>query len=48
MKDDVVILIAEDDDGHYALIERNLIRSGISNHVVRLKDGQEALDFLIN
>jgi CheY-like chemotaxis protein len=46
MRDDVVILIAEDDDGHYALIERNLIRSGIANQVIRLKDGQEALDHI--
>ena len=41
-----MILIAEDDDGHAALIERNLQRSGGSRKYVRLKDGQEALDFL--
>ena len=42
---EVVILIAEDDDGHAALIERNLSRAGISNEVVRFRDGQEVLDF---
>ena len=31
---EVVILIAEDDDGHAALIERNLSRAGISNEAV--------------
>ena len=41
-----MILIAEDDDGHAALIERHLQRSGVSSTYVRLKDGQEALDFL--
>jgi CheY-like chemotaxis protein len=46
MRDDTLILIAEDDDGHYALIERNLARAGISNQIIRLKDGQEALDLL--
>ena len=41
-----MILIAEDDDGHAALIERNLQRSGASGKYLRLKDGQETLDFL--
>lgn len=46
MRDDTIILIAEDDDGHFALIERNLIRTGVANKVIRLRDGQEALDLL--
>ncbi|GJL56796.1 MAG: response regulator [Nitrospirales bacterium] len=41
-----MILIAEDDDGHAALIERNLKRSGVGHTYTRLRDGQEALDFL--
>ena len=41
-----MILIAEDDDGHAALIERHLQRSGSSGTYLRLKDGQEILDFL--
>ncbi len=46
MSQQPMILIAEDDDGHAALIERNLQRSGVSRKYVRLKDGQEILDFL--
>jgi len=42
----VLIVLVEDDDGHATLVERNLGRSGVSNRIVRLRDGQEALDFL--
>jgi len=42
----LLIVLVEDDDGHATLVERNLGRSGVSNRIVRLKDGQEALDFL--
>ena len=41
-----VILFAEDDEGHATLVQRNLKRSGISNPVVHVKDGQEALDYV--
>jgi CheY-like chemotaxis protein len=41
-----VILIAEDDDGHARLIEKNLYRAGLKNEIVRFSDGQETLDFL--
>ena len=40
------ILLAEDDDGHALLIERNLKRAGFVNRVVRARDGQEALDLV--
>jgi CheY-like chemotaxis protein len=40
----LTILLAEDDDGHARLIERNLKRAGVGNRVVRARDGQEALD----
>ncbi len=43
----VCIVAAEDDDGHAVLIERNLRRAGLSNDVVRLKDGQEVLDYFL-
>lgn len=46
MRENVIILIAEDDDGHYSLIEKNLKRVGISNEIVRFADGQETLDYL--
>ena len=42
-----VILIAEDDDGHASLIERNLKRCGITTPCLRFRDGQEVLDFLL-
>ena len=46
MQDEVVVLIAEDDSGHAALIERNLRRAGITNPMKRFSDGQQVLDFL--
>ena len=46
MNQEATILIAEDDDGHAALIERNLLRSGMAGKCLRLRDGQETLDFL--
>jgi CheY-like chemotaxis protein len=42
----LLIVLVEDDDGHATLVERNLGRIGVSNSILRLKDGQEALDFL--
>ncbi len=41
----VTIVFAEDDDGHAELIRRNLHRAGLVNGLVRLRDGQEALDY---
>lgn len=46
MKDNMVILIAEDDAGHFALIKRNLWLSCVDNEILHFKDGQEILDFL--
>ncbi|MBO0696972.1 MAG: response regulator [Zavarzinella sp.] len=42
----LTILLAEDDDGHASLIQRNLKRAGVVNRVVRVRDGQEALDYI--
>jgi len=42
----LLIVLVEDDDGHATLVERNLGRIGVSNSILRLNDGQEALDFL--
>ena len=44
--DHLVILLAEDDDGHASLIQRNLKRAGVANQIVRVKDGQDVLDYL--
>lgn len=48
MKKDVTILIVEDDEGHFSLINRNLYRAGIWNETVRFVDGQQILDFLFS
>ena len=42
----VTILLVEDDPGHARLIERNLRRAHISNEIVTLGDGQQAVDYL--
>lgn len=46
MNREVIILIAEDDDGHAELIKKNLNRAGIVNPIMRFKNGQEVVDFL--
>ncbi|RJX33387.1 MAG: response regulator [Desulfurivibrio sp.] len=46
MRKEIHIIIAEDDDGHAALINKNLRRAGIENEIIRFADGQQALDFL--
>lgn len=46
MTKEVVILIAEDDDGHARLIEKNLSRAGLHNKIERFANGQQILDFL--
>lgn len=41
-----VLLIAEDDEGHAVLIQEHLQEAGLSNPVLRFKDGQQVLDHL--
>ncbi len=43
---EITILIAEDDDGHAELVQKNLRRAGIINSIIRFSDGTEALNFL--
>ena len=47
LRKEVVVLVAEDDEGHASLIVKNLKRAGISNEIVCFKNGQETLDFLM-
>lgn len=47
MDNKVVIVIAEDDEGHLLLVEKNLRRSGIANEIINFKDGQATLDFFM-
>ena len=46
MSQPLVILLAEDDDGHAFLVKKNLLRAGIANQILHVKDGQEALDYV--
>ena len=42
----LTIVLAEDDDGHATLVCRSLARAGVQNEVIRVADGQEAIDLL--
>lgn len=46
MQKDVLILVADDDEGHSGLIKKNLARAGIINEMLHFRDGREILDFL--
>jgi len=46
LRDNIVILIVEDDQGHYALAEYCLRKAGIQNEILWFEDGQKILDFL--
>ena len=41
----VAVLIAEDDEGHAVLIREHLEEAGVTNPILRFKDGQEVLDY---
>ena len=47
MKQDTVIILAEDDEGHAGLIIRNLRRTGIDNKILHFRNGEETLNFLM-
>ena len=44
--EELVILIAEDDDGHAKLIKKNIEAAGINNEMIRFKNGEDVLNFL--
>lgn len=44
----VVIVIVEDDRGHYLLTKKCLRQAGIENEIIWLEDGQSALDYFFN
>jgi len=47
MKDEpVVVLLVEDNDDHAELVKRQLIDHLIANQLMRVSDGQSALDYL--
>lgn len=43
---ELVILMAEDDEGHAFLVQENLREAGLSNRIVHVTDGQAALDYI--
>ena len=42
----MVVLIAEDDDGHAVLIEEGLKESGVCNPIIRFSNGEDVWHFL--
>ncbi len=43
----VVILLVEDDPGHALLVAKNLRRAGVTNQIINLHDGQQAIHYLL-
>ncbi|MEZ4667647.1 MAG: response regulator [Anaerolineae bacterium] len=43
---DVTIVLIEDNEGHARLIEKNLRRANLVNSIVKLSDGQMAIDYI--
>lgn len=46
MGEPVIVLLVEDNDDHAELVMRQMADHRIANKVIRLADGQEALDYL--
>ncbi len=46
MSDTPIILIAEDDAGHFALVKKNLWRTCADVQVIHFHNGREVLDYL--
>jgi DNA-binding response OmpR family regulator len=42
---ELIVLLAEDDDGHASLVRRNLERAGIANPILRFRDGAALLEY---
>lgn len=42
----IVILLVEDDDGHAEIVRRNFEGSLLANTLIRVSDGEAALDYL--
>jgi CheY-like chemotaxis protein len=47
MNKNVIILIAEDDEGHAGLLIKNFRRAGVKNKTMLFNDGEETLNFLL-
>lgn len=44
----VTIVMVEDDEGHARLIERNIRRAGVSNEIMHMLNGSDALSYLMD
>jgi CheY-like chemotaxis protein len=44
--EELVILLAEDDEGHAYLIQQNLQEAGVVNRIVHVPNGHAALDYV--
>ena len=42
----LLIVLAEDDEGHAYLVKQNLARAGIATEIVHVSDAQEAMDYV--
>ena len=47
LRQSVLIMLIEDDEGHQLLIRENLRAGGIVNEVIHMSNGQDALDYLM-
>ncbi|MEA4975356.1 MAG: response regulator [Paludibacter sp.] len=45
--DEIIILIAEDDDGHAELIVEGLRETGLKNQIIRFDNGKDIWDYLV-
>ena len=45
IKEDVIFLVAEDDEGHYSLVKHCLRNAGIRNEIQWFNDGQQTVDY---
>jgi len=45
---EIIILIAEDDDGHAELIVEGLRDTGLKNEIIRFENGQEIWEYLLD
>lgn len=46
MKKEIVILNAEDDLGHFTMLRNYLVKNGVQNEIINLRDGKQTFDFL--
>lgn len=47
LRQSILIMLVEDDEGHQVLIKENLRAGGIVNDIIPMTDGQQALDYLM-